>query len=179
MSPKTNAPDLSDLSDEQLAREILSSTHTAATAARDPFHGRPTRAEGLRRVAALSASITAQTDELARELTAQLAKGSGAVAPGDLARYVGLIALADPSHHVWTSLAAEVSATDRADRGPIWSTTTDAEREGQKSEARNIHAAAMARSVVLADEHERRRLAEEDAREVERAANYRAKSGVS
>ncbi len=178
MPPKANTPDLSGLSDDALAREITSTTYTVNTSQLDPHHGRPTREEGLRRVAALSGTIASQTHDLAHELTAQIAKGEGNVATGDLTRYAGLVALADPAHHVWTALLEEVSAPDRADRGPIWSTDTDAEREGQASEARNVHATAMARSVVLADEHERRRIAEADAREVERLQRYRARSGV-
>ncbi len=179
MSPKINTDDLSGLSDEAVAREILSNARAMATSQRDPWHGRPTRAEGLRRVAALSVTIEAQAAELAREITAQLAKGSGAVAPGDIARLTSLIAVAGPVHPVWSALAAEVAAPDRPDRGSLWSTTTDEERDGQASEARHIHAAAMARSVVLADERERRRLVAETEIEAEQLARYRARSRVS
>ncbi len=179
MSPKMNAPDLSALSDEALAREVLSNTRTMNTSKRDPWHGRITRAEGLRRVAALSVTIEAQAAELAREITAQLAKGSGAVAPGDVARLHSLIAVAGPEHPVWSALEAEVSAPDRPDRGSLWSTTTDEERDGQASEARNVHAAAMARSLVLADEVERRRQDAEAAAEAEQLARYLARSRVS
>ncbi len=179
MTPKSNNSDIAPMSDEALAREIIRNTYTVNDALRDPHHGRPTREEGLRRVAALSATIEAQTGNLTREITVQIAKGSGTVSLGDLSRYAGLVALADPSHHVWTALREEVSAPDRADRGAIWSTTTDAERHGEKSEARNVHAAAMVRSVALADEVETRRLAEAAEIEVERLARHRAKAGVS
>ncbi len=178
MPPKVTTPDLSGLSDEALAREVISNARTMATSQRDPWHGRPTRQEGLRRVAALSVAIEAQAAELAREITAQLSKGSGAVAPGDVARLHSLIAVAGPEHPVWSALEAEVSAPDRPDIGSLWSTDTDEERDGQASEARNIHVAAKARSLVLADEVERRRQAAEFAREVEQLARYRARSGV-
>ncbi len=177
--PKVNTPDLSGLSDEALAREVLSNARTMATSQRDPHGSRPTREEGLRRVVALSASIAAQTGNLGREITIQLGRGEGNVALGDLSRYASLVALADPAHAAWASLAAEVAAPDRPDRGPIWSTDTDGERHGQKSEARHIHAAAMARSVVLADERERRRLVAETEIEAEQLARYRARSRVS
>ncbi len=179
MSTKASTPDLEGLSDDALAREILSTTYTIATSARDPHFGRPTKEEGLRRVGALSGTIESQTHDLAHELTAQLGKGEGTVATGDLARFASLIALADPSHPVWTSLLEAVSAPDHPARGPIWSTATDAERDGERAEALNSHAAATARLTVLADERERRRIAEEDAIEAERVANYRAKAGVS
>ncbi len=179
MTPKTSAPDLSGLSADALAREIITCTRVINTSQRDPHFGRVTREEGLRRVAALSASIAAQTGNLAREIAIQLGKAEGNVATGDLTRYSGLVALADPSHPVWTALAAEVSAPERSDRGPIWSTTTDAERDGEKAERGNLAAEARARLSELSDERERRRQAEAAEIEVERLARHRAKSGVS
>ncbi len=178
MSPKSSTPDLSGLSDEALEREIITCARTISTSQRDHHFNRPTREEGIRRVAALSGTIASQTGNLAREICVQLGRAEGNVATGDLTRLAGLVALADPSHPVWTALAEEIAAPDRADRGPIWSTTSDAEREGEKSEARNVHAAAQVRSVALADEQERRRGLEEMARESERLENYRAKAGA-
>ncbi len=179
MSPKTNVPDLADLSDEALDREVLSNARTMAVSQRDPHGSRPTREEGQRRLDSLSETIEAQTEDLAREIAIQLARGGGDVSLGTLAKFASLVALADPAHPAWASLEAEVSAPDRPDRGPVWSTTTDAEREGQKSEARNVYEAALARSVVLAAERERRRQVAEAVAMAEQLARYRARSRVS
>ncbi len=179
MTTKTNVPDLADLSDERLAREIIINARTMAVSQRDPHGSRPTREEGLRRLASLSATIESQAANLGREITVQLGRGEGDVSLGTLAKFASLTSISDPSNPVWTALSTEVSAPGRPDRGPIWSTDTDLEREGEKSEARNVHAAAQVRSVALADERERRRLVAEAEIEAEQLARFRARSGTS
>ncbi len=176
---KTAAPVLADLDDAQLARGVHAAQYVVNVGGRDPHHGRVTREEGARRLDALRAGIAAQAADSATEIVRLLAKSGDTVPVAELARYAGLLALADSAHPAWSALASEVAAPDRADSGPIWSTDTDAARDGEQSERMNALEAARTRLPELTDETERRRQVAEDALEAERLERHRARQGVS
>ncbi len=175
MTPKANTPDIATMSDDQLARDLHAAQYVVNAGGRDPSFGRATREEGLRRLDVLRAGIAGQVAESTSEIVRLVAKSGEARPVSELARLAGLLALANPKHSAWAALASEVAAPDRPDRGPNWSTTTDAEHDAEQSERASTRAAARGRLVELTGERERRRLIAEAELEAERVARYTAR----
>ncbi len=174
----TKTTDLSDLSDEDIASAILSTTRTINTGRRDPHFGRQTREAGHRRLAKERAAIAARVEAGAAAIAFDLGKASGVTNTDTLTRFASLHHLASDDA-AWAMLDAQIDAPTARDQGAIWAQVTDAERDAEKSERVRIFAAAQARLSDLSDEAERRREAVEFEREVERLSRYRASRGVS
>ncbi len=178
MTPKTVTTDMTTLSDEDIAREILSNTRAINTGRRDPHFGRQTREAGHRRLAKERAAIAARVEAGAAAIAFDLGKASGVTNTDTLTRFASLHHLSEDDA-AWAMLDAQIDAPTRRDQGPIWAQATDAERDAEKAERVRVFAAAQFRLAELTDEAERRRLVAEDEIEVERMDRYRASRGVS
>ncbi len=178
MTTKIKTPALADMSDEDIASAILSTTRIVNTGRTDPHFGRQTREAGHRRLAKERASIAARVEAGAAAICHDLGKASGVTNTDTLTRFASLHHLAEDDA-AWAMLDAQIDAPTRRDQGPVWAQATDAERDAEKSERVRIFAAAQARLSELTDEAKRRRIAAEEAIEVERLSRYRASRGVS
>ncbi len=180
MSKKTDTITPADLTDEELARETIADQRIINLGGRAREHfNRPTREEGLRRLHKVGHALTGQVEELAREVARQLAKGEGDVSTDTLTRYAALFALAAGDHPALDHVATVIDAPVPPSESDPWGYRSDAEANAAKSERASTLAAARVQMIVLTAEAKRRRIAAEDAIEVERLERHRASRGVS